>query len=111
MKVHFTGRHVEVSDALRILANERAQKLGHFLDDIMDVHIVFTVEKHRHMAEVTLKTRHGNFVASAETDDMYVSLGQAMDKLENQTHRHQDKKNTKGGDSVRKPAVAAEAEQ
>jgi putative sigma-54 modulation protein len=110
MKVHFTGRHVEVSDALKILGNERTQKLGHFLDDIMDVHIVFTVEKHRHLAEVTLKTRHGNFVASAETDDMYASLGQAMDKLENQTHRHQDKKNSKGSDSVRKPVAAVEAE-
>ncbi len=110
MKVHFTGRHVEVSDALKILANERTQKLGHYLDDIMDVHVVFAVEKHRHMSEVTLKTRHGSFVASAETDDMYVSLGQAMDKLESQTHRHQDKKNSKGSDSVRKPA-AVEAEQ
>jgi len=110
MKVLFTGRHVEVSDALKILGNERTQKLGHFLDDIMDVHIVLTVEKHRHLAEVTLKTRHGSFVASAETADMYVSLGQAMDKLEAQTHRQQDKKNNKGSDSVRKPVVALEAE-
>lgn len=106
MKVHLTGRHVEVSDALKLLADDRSRKLSHFLDDIMDVHVVLTVEKHRHLAEVTLKTRRGNFVASAETDDMYISLGQAMDKLENQTHRHQDKKNTRSSDSVRKPAPA-----
>ncbi len=106
MKVHFTGRHVEVSDALKLLANDRVKKLSHFLDDIMDVHVVLAVEKHRHQAEVTLKTRHGSFLASAETDDMYVSLGQAMDRLENQTHRHQERKNTKEHDSVRKPAVA-----
>ena len=105
MKVHFTGRHVEVSDALKLLANERVKKLSHFLDDIMDVHVVLVVEKHRHQAEVTLKTRRGSFLASAETDDMYVSLGQAMDRLEAQTHRHQEKKNTKEHDSVRKPAV------
>lgn len=105
MKVHFTGRHVEVSDALKLLANERVKKLSHFLDDIMDVHVVLVVEKHRHQAEVTLKTRRGSFLASAETDDMYVSLGQAMDRLEAQTHRHQEKKNTKEHDSVRKPVV------
>lgn len=105
MKVHFTGRHVEVSDSLKLLANERVKKLSHFLDDIMDVHVVLVVEKHRHQAEVTLKTRLGSFLASAETDDMYVSLGQAMDRLEAQTHRHQERKNSKEHDSVRKPIV------
>ncbi len=106
MKVHFTGRHVEVSDALKILANDRVNKLSHFLDDIMDVYVVLAVEKHRHMAEVTLKTRQGSFLASAETADMYLSLGQAMDRLENQTHRHQERRNTKEHDSVRKPTAA-----
>ncbi|MBI4912962.1 MAG: ribosome-associated translation inhibitor RaiA [Acidobacteria bacterium] len=108
MKVHFTGRHVEVSEALRNLANERTKRLSHYLDDIMDVHVVLTVEKHRHQAEVTLKTRQGSFVASAETDDMYVSLGQAMDRLQNQTHRHQERKNTKEHTSVRMQPAPAE---
>ncbi len=110
MKVHFTGRHVEVSDALKILAEERVKKLSHFLDDIMDVHVVLTVEKHRHLAEVTLKTRGGSFLASAETDDMYISLGQAMERLEGQTHRHQEKRNTKEHTSVRQQPAVAEAE-
>jgi len=91
MKVIFTGRHVEVSDSLRASAQERFTKMTTYLDDIIDVHVIFSVEKHRHQAEITLKTRRGEFIACAETDDMYASLSQALDKLEAQAHKHAGK--------------------
>ena len=62
-----------------------------YLDDIIDVHVIFSVEKHRHQAEITLKTRRSDFVACAETDDMYLSLSQALDKLEAQAHKQAGK--------------------
>ena len=99
MKVIYTGRHVEVSDALRTVVQERLDKMATYLDDIIDVHVIFSVEKHRHQAEITLKTRNGEFIASAETDDMYASLSQALDKLETQAHKHTGKQ--KAGQKVK----------
>jgi len=92
MKVNFTGRHVEVSDALKIFSQERLEKMATYLDDIIDVHVVLSVEKHRHQAEVSLKTRTNDFLASAETDDMYASLTQAFEKLETQAHKSAGKR-------------------
>ena len=94
MKVIFTGRHVEVSDALRVFTEERIEKMTSYLDDIIDVHVTLSVEKHRHSAEVSIKTRGGDFLASTETDDMYASLSQALDKLETQAHKHAGKRQT-----------------
>ncbi len=91
MKVIFTGRHVEVSESLRTFAEERFLKMTPYLDDIIDVHVTLSVEKHRHLAEVSVKTRGGDFLASMETDDMYASLSQALDKLETQAHKHAGK--------------------
>jgi putative sigma-54 modulation protein len=91
MKVIFTGRHVEVSDSLRASTQERLDKMTTYLDDIIDVHVIFSVEKHRHQAEITLKTRRSDFIACAETDDMYLSLSQALDKLEAQAHKQAGK--------------------
>ena len=91
MKVIFTGRHVELSDSLRASTQERLDKMTTYLDDIIDVHVIFSVEKHRHQAEITLKTRRSDFVACAETDDMYLSLSQALDKLEAQAHKQAGK--------------------
>lgn len=109
MKVSYTGRHVEISDPLRAAAQEGLEKMETFLDDIIDVHVIFSVEKHRHQAEITLKTRDGDFIASAESNDMYQSLAQALDKLNAQAHKHVGKRHT--GFKGRLPeALATEAE-
>jgi len=110
MKVIYTGRHVEVTDALRILSQERLDKMTNYLDDIIDVHVIFSVEKHRHQAEITLKTRRSDFVACAETDDMYLSLSQALDKLEAQAHKQAGKQKA-GIKTKTVPSGAVEAEE
>ena len=99
MKVDFTGRHMEVSDALRHFAQERLGKMTPYLDDVIDAHITLGVEKHRHQAELSVKTRNHEYLASAETDDMYQSLSQALDKLEHQAHKQAGKRQAsfKGG--------------
>ena len=109
MKVVFTGRHVEVSDSLRVFAQERFDKMTNYLDDIIDVHVICSVEKHRHQAEISLKTRRSDFLACAETDDMYASLSQALDKLEAQAHKHAGKvQSGRKGETVRAAAPAEE---
>lgn len=110
MKVIFTGRHVEVSDALKDFAQERLDKMTVYLDDIIDIHVVLGVEKHRHQAEVSVKTRRSEFLASAETDDMYASLSQALDKLETQAHKHSGKRLAAARSVDKEKTVAAPAE-
>ena len=107
MKVNYTGRHVELTEPLKTHTKERLDKMASYLDDIIDVHVILGVEKHRHMAEITLKTRAGAFVASATTDDMYTSITQAVDKLEAQAHKQQGKRNAHPHESA-KAGVAEE---
>ncbi|NWJ39373.1 MAG: ribosome-associated translation inhibitor RaiA [Geothrix sp.] len=105
MKVNYTGRHMELTEPLKQLTKERLDKMATYLDDIIDVHVILSVEKHRHEAEITLKTRASAFVASATTDDMYASITQAVDKLEAQAHKQQDKRNTRPHESAKAGAV------
>lgn len=87
MQIHFTGRHVEITDSLKKYAEERLGKMSTYIDDIIDIHTTLSIEKHRHQADILLKSKSGAFIASAETDDMYQSLSQAIDKLETQAHK------------------------
>ena len=105
MKVNFTGRHMELTEPLKQFTKERLDKLATYLDDIIDVHVILSVEKHRHTAEITLKTRANAFVASATTDDMYASITQAVEKLDVQAHKQQDKRNTRPHESAKAGAV------
>lgn len=107
MKVHYTGRHMELTEPLKQHTKERLDKMATYLDDIIDVHVILGVEKHRHDAEITLKTRAGAFVASATTDDMYQSISQAMDKLEAQAHKQQGKRNSRPHESGKAGAPEA----
>jgi len=105
MKVNYTGRHMELTEPLKQFTKERLVKMATYLDDIIDVHVILSVEKHRHTAEITLKTRASAFVASATTDDMYTSITQAAEKLEAQAHKHQGKRNTRPHESLKAGAV------
>ena len=107
MKVNYTGRHMELTEPLKQFTKERLDKMATYLDDIIDVHVILSVEKHRHSAEITLKTRASAFVASATTDDMYASITQAIEKLDGQAHKLQGKRNTRPHES----AIAAVAEE
>jgi putative sigma-54 modulation protein len=105
MKVHYTGRHMELTEPLKQFTKERLDKMATYLDDIIDVHVILSVEKHRHQAEITLKTRASAFVASATTDDMYASITQAVEKLDVQGHKQQDKRNTRPHESAKLAAA------
>ena len=87
MKIIFTGRHAEVTESLKRFAEERLSKMSTYIDDIIDIHTIFSVEKHRHRADISLRSRTGVFIAGAETGDMQQSLSQAIDKLETQAHK------------------------
>jgi putative sigma-54 modulation protein len=91
MKFHFTGRQIEISPALRKSAEERLSKLEKFLDHLMEAHVILTVEKRRHRAEVVVHGRHVKLSAAGETADMYSTLMQVAEKLERQAKKHRDK--------------------
>ncbi len=93
MKVEFTGRHVEVSAAIKKHAQEHLEKLEKVFDfDNGKAHVILEVEKHRHRAEILFRWRDQELAGKAETDDMYTSLTQAADKLERQALKLKEKK-------------------
>jgi putative sigma-54 modulation protein len=87
MRIDFTGRQVEVSPDLRFYTEERLRKLTRLLHDDFDVHVILTAEKHRRVAEITLKFRDHILVGIEETGDPRCSLNGALDKLERQAVR------------------------
>lgn len=91
MRVHFTGRHVDVTPALEAHGRERLAKLQKFLPGILEARIILSVEKYRHRAEVNVHTRRVDLSAVEETGDMYTSLTQVFEKLERQAIKRKGK--------------------
>jgi putative sigma-54 modulation protein len=93
MQTNITGRHVDITDPLREHIEKKLGKLDPYSDHLFDARIVLSVEKYRQVAEITISARNNIRCHSREaTDDMYVSIDKAMEKIERQLRKHTTKK-------------------
>jgi putative sigma-54 modulation protein len=85
MKFEYTGRHVEVTQAIRRHVEEHFGKLEQIFDDsTASAHIIIEVEKNRHVGEVLLHWREHTLTARDVNADMYQALSRAISKIEKQ---------------------------
>lgn len=95
MRLDFTGRQMEITPDLREYTEKHLNKLTRLLRDRFDVHAILTAEKHRRIAELTLKCRDHVLVGIEETVDILASINGAIDKLERQVVRLMQRKRTR----------------
>jgi ribosome hibernation promoting factor len=105
MRIEYTGRHTHVPDSVRRLGDRKLRKLAKHLRGITDVHVILAVDKHRHSAEVTVLSPHGDLAATAESSDIAVSLSTVMDKLIRQAERRVGKRRVRKGGGRRPTSV------
>jgi putative sigma-54 modulation protein len=91
MNVEYTGRHYEVTPAIRNEVETGIGKIRKILGDRFETHVVLAVEKHRHKAEITINPRNGPLVGLAQAKDMMIAVGGALDHLEKQAVKYKTK--------------------
>lgn len=85
MKFEYTGRHIEVTPALRSHVEQHFDRLDHLFDsNNSKAHIIIEVERGKHRSEVIVKWRNEVLTAASSVSDMYKSLSQTIDKIEKQ---------------------------
>ncbi len=90
MDITVTFRHTEPIESLRTYAEDKISKLRKYMDAPLEAHVVLTVEKFRHQADVSMSVNGTLVKAVEETGDMYSAIDQVMDKIEKQVKRHLD---------------------
>lgn len=93
--VTVTGRHIDVTEALREHAVEKVTHACRLLGKVTSAHVTFSVEKYRHITEVVIQAHGSTLRGKEETADMYSSIDQAMDKIESQAKRLKEKLKSK----------------
>ncbi len=85
MRFEYTGRHVDVTDALRRHVEDHFSKIDHiFNDSTANAHVIMEVEKNRQKGEILLHWREHTMTASDTNADMYLALSRAIAKIEKQ---------------------------
>lgn len=86
MMFEYTGRHVEVTPAIRRHVEDHFDKLRHIFNDstATRTHVIIEVEKGRQTGEVIVHWRDHTLTASDTNADMYMALSRAIGKIEKQ---------------------------
>jgi putative sigma-54 modulation protein len=91
MQVSVTFRHMEATDALKSFASDKVSRIEKYIHTPTDAHVVLSVEKHMHRAEINV-TANGIRIRGEETSpDMYGSIDGAAAKIERQLKRYRNK--------------------
>src|SRR5947209_11575664 len=92
MKIEFTGRHLEVTPALKSHVEDHLKRIEDvFGNKAPKAHVIMEVERGRHRSEIVMNWRNEVLTANSTNADMYKSLSQTIDKIEKQARRLKDK--------------------
>jgi putative sigma-54 modulation protein len=95
MRIDYTGRQMEVTPDLRQYTEERLEKFSRLLRDRWNLHVILIAEKHRRIAEITLKIRDHVLVGIQESENARDSINGALDKVKRQAVRLVEKRRTR----------------
>ena len=87
MKIDYVGRHLALDDVMRSHTEEKLGRVLRFLAEPVEAHVTLDIERHRKIAEIHLKHRHGSLHAREENTDVLEAIGLASDHLERQAKR------------------------
>lgn len=92
MKFEYTGRHIDVTPALKSHVEHHFDRLNHlFNGTAAKAHVIIEVERGRHRSEIIVNWRNDVLTATTSLSDMYKSLSQTIDKLEKQALKIKNK--------------------
>ncbi len=88
MKITMTGKQIELTPALKDRISDRFSKLDRYFHKETEATVTLSVQREKQVIEATVYS--GNLMVRVEeaTDDMYVSIDNAVDILERQLRKH-----------------------
>src|SRR5262245_30258790 len=109
MQVLVTFRHMVATPALRQYAEHKVARCYKLMRRPVEAHVLLSVNKRRHIAEIILSGEHLHVNATEETGALYSAIDLAMDKIEHQLQRLITKRKTRKHALPAPPPSAAPA--
>jgi len=111
MAIKFTGRHIEVTPALKSHVEDQFGKLSTLFEGkAPKVHVIIEVERGRHHSEMVVNWRNETLTANSSNGDMYKSLSDTITKIGKQARKLQDKVIDRSHKARKSAVIGARAE-
>lgn len=103
MKLNFTGKNIEVTEALKDVTEKKLSKLDKYFQSDVEGNVIYSVERNWKILEITINLPGTILRAEESSDDMYTSIDNAVDILERQIRKYKTKlqKRYQTGETIR----------
>ena len=91
MNLHLSGHHLGVTPAIRSYVLEKLGRVTRHFDQVIDLHVIMSVEKLRHKVEVSMHVAGRDIHVESIDGDMYAAIDALADKLDRQVVKHKEK--------------------
>lgn len=91
MQITVTFKKIEPSDALKAYVQKKLDKFDKMLDSPSEAYVALSVEKIRHIAEITLTCDRLKIHAKEDSENMYSSIDALIDKVRTQIKKSKEK--------------------
>ena len=103
MKIIYTGRNIELTEALKDITASKLEKVEKYFEKDIETQVTYEVQNNSETIEITINLPGTILRAEESTPDMYESLDRAVHKLERQIRKQKTKllSQRRGADSIR----------
>lgn len=91
MAIVVRGKNIDITPALKDYVEKRIGKITKYFDNLGEITAILTVEKGRHIVEVTVPVNGMLLRGEEATTDMYTSIDLVIEKLERQIEKYKTK--------------------
>jgi putative sigma-54 modulation protein len=112
MNVEYTGRQFEITPTTRKQVEGGLEKIQKILGSNFEAHVILSVAKRRHIAEITIAVRnHPSIVGLSEAAEMATAIGGALDRIERQSVKYKTRWKSKKRQARKKLESSSEMQE
>ena len=100
MNINLTGRHLEITPAIREHVTAKLGKINRHFDNLIDINVILSVDKLKQKAEATVHMSGKTVFAEADDTNLYVAIDNLVDLLDRQIIKHKDKNSARRHDDT-----------
>lgn len=107
MNLNLTGRHLEITPAIREYVGSKLDRVKRHFDSVIDINVILSVDKLVQKAEATLHLSGKNIHAETMDSNLYAAIDALFDALDRQVLKHKEKFEARRHDDTGKNSVAS----
>ena len=106
MNLNLTGRHLEITPAIREHVISKLDKVKRHFDNVIDVNVILSVDKLQQKAEASLHLSGKTIVAETSDTNLYAAIDALIESLDRQVLKHKEKNTARRHDDSGKHVAA-----